>query len=158
MYATLRQITSPAEGYIPLHAVSCGLNLVQLALEKQGLGLKIFDGYRPLSVQKVFWKLMPDAFYVADPKMGSKHNRGASVDLTLVDQFGKELSMPSEFDEFSEKASRRYMGCSKEARKNRELLEKMMKAEGFIPFEHEWWHFDDPEWESYPVLDLITPE
>ena len=129
------------------------LHLVQLALEKQGLGLKIYDAYRPLSIQKVFWKLKPDPCYVADPSVGSKHNRGASVDLTLVDQFGKELSMPTEFDEFSEKASRKYMGCSKEARKNRKLLEQAMKAQGFIPFEHEWWHFDDPEWESYPVLD-----
>lgn len=133
------------------------LHLVQLSLEKQGLGLKIFDGYRPLSVQKILWQYKPDPCFVADPLMGSKHNRGASVDLTLVDQFGKELIMPSDFDEFNEKASRTFLGCSKEAKKNREILEKAMKEQGFIPFEHEWWHFDDPDWESYPVLDLDIP-
>lgn len=133
------------------------LHLVQLMLEKQGLGLKIYDAYRPLSVQKDFWNLVPDPNFVANPIEGSKHNRGASVDLTLVDSMGKELPMPTDFDEFSEKASRKFHGCSKEARKNRELLEKAMTAQGFIPFEHEWWHFDDPEWEDYPILDLDVP-
>ena len=133
------------------------LHLVQLALEKRGLGLKIYDGYRPLSIQKVFWKLVPNPNFVADPEKGSKHNRGASVDLILVDSMGKELPMPTEFDEFSEKASRKFMNCSLEALKNRELLEKMMTEQEFIPFEHEWWHFDDPEWESYPILDTDVP-
>lgn len=133
------------------------LHLVQLSLEKQGLGLKIYDGYRPLSIQKVFWKLAPNPNYIADPEKGSKHNRGASVDLTLVNSMGKELPMPTPFDEFSEKASRSFMNCSPESRKNRQLLEKVMTEEGFIPFEYEWWHFDDPEWESYSILDIDIP-
>jgi len=130
------------------------LHRVFLHLQKEGLGLKVFDGYRPLSIQKKLWNLIPDPRYVADPKIGSKHNRGAAVDLTLVDQEGKELSMPTAFDDFSEKAHRDYQGGSSDALFNRNLLETAMVAEGFLPLPTEWWHFDDPEWESYPILDV----
>ena len=130
------------------------LHRVQQALEKQGLGLKIFDGYRPLSVQKIFWSLVPNSSYIADPSKGSMHNRGTAVDVTLVNQIGEDLSMPTPFDEFTEKAHRCYRGCSPEEMFNRDLLEKFMKSEGFIPYPEEWWHFDDPEWESYPLLDV----
>ncbi len=130
------------------------LHRVQLFLEKEGLGLKIFDGYRPLSAQKILWELFPNSAFVADPAIGSKHNRGASVDLTLVDSRGLELPMPSEFDEFSERAERAYEGAPKEVLFNRDRLERAMKIEGFIPYEHEWWHFDDPDWENYPILDI----
>jgi len=129
------------------------LHKVQLALEKMGLGLKVWDGYRPLSVQKIFWSLFPDPLYVADPAEGSRHNRGASVDLTLVDKQGNELPMPTAFDDFSEKASRSYEGGLEETR-NRRLLESAMAKEGFLEYPHEWWHFDDPEWEAYPILDV----
>lgn len=132
------------------------LHLVQLSLEKIGLGLKVYDGYRPLSVQKIFWNLVPNQRYVADPAIGSKHNRGASVDLTLVKE-GRELPMPTEFDDFSERAAHSYEGGSKEVLANREQLKRAMVAEGFIPYENEWWHYDDPEWETYPILDLDLP-
>jgi len=130
------------------------LHLVQLALEKKGLGLKVYDGYRPLSVQKIFWEICPNPCYVADPKIGSRHNRGTAVDVTLVDMHGKELPMPSGYDDFSEKAHRTYLGCSEEEAKNRSLLEGAMWFEGFIPYPMEWWHFDDPNWEKYPILDI----
>lgn len=125
------------------------LHRVQLALEKQGLGLKVFDGYRPHSVQKIFWDLMPNSQYVADPAVGSKHNRGTAVDLTLANQM-----MPTDFDDFSEKAAHSYQGASPEALKNRAALLAAMTAEGFIPYEKEWWHYDDPEWELHPILDV----
>lgn len=130
------------------------LHRVQQALEKRGLGLKVFDGYRPHHVTKIFWDFLPDPRYVADPAQGSRHNRGAAVDLTLMDQAGKELLMPTGFDDFSDRAHR---GCSDvplEAQKNSKILEEAMGKEGFLPFAYEWWHFDDPEWESYPILDL----
>ncbi len=126
---------------------------VQKTLEKQGLGLKIWDCYRPVSVQWKLWEVVPDPNYVADPKLGSRHNRGASVDLTLVDAKGNELQMPTEFDEFTEKAHRDYMDLPANARKNRTLLENAMKAEGFLPLPSEWWHFDAPEWSSYALRD-----
>lgn len=127
---------------------------VQLDLEAKGLGLKVFDCYRPLSVQKRMWEIVPNPDYVANPQQGSRHNRGSAVDLTLVDRKGTELPMPSNFDEFSPKSHIDYSGGSLEARQNRNLLQQVMKKHGFIPLETEWWHFDAPNWQKYPVLDL----
>lgn len=134
--------------------VAVKLLRVQEKLEQQGLGLKIFDGYRPLSVQKKMWAKYPVEGYVANPAKGSNHNRGAAVDLTLVDKDGKELPMPSAYDEFSERSHRNYAGGTDEARKNRQRLEEAMAAEGFHGISTEWWHFDDLNAKSYPVLDL----
>jgi D-alanyl-D-alanine dipeptidase len=131
---------------------------VQKGLQKKGLALKVFDGYRPLSVQKKFWKLIPDPRYVADPLEGSKHNRGAAVDVTLIDKAVRELPMPTPFDDFTEKAHRDYRDLPPQVIQNRETLERAMVAEGFIPFPTEWWHYDDPEWESYPVMDVSFEE
>jgi D-alanyl-D-alanine dipeptidase len=130
------------------------LSLVQEKLESIHLGLKIFDGYRPLTVQKIFWELVPDSRYVADPAEGSKHNRGASVDVTLVDKGGCELLMPTGYDDFTEKAGFVYKQGPKEAIENRELLRKVMCEQGFLSTETEWWHYDDPEWEKYPLRDV----
>ena len=126
---------------------------VQKALEKKGLGLKIWDCYRPVSVQKKLWEIVPDPRYVADPKTGSRHNRGASVDLTLVDAKGRELKMPTAFDEFSDKAHRDFMDLPKDVLKNRAILQRAMDAEGFLPLPTEWWHFDSPEWGRYALRD-----
>ncbi len=124
---------------------------VQAKLQKQGLGLKVWDCYRPLSVQQKLWEIVPDERYVANPKSGSRHNRGASVDLTLVDASGNELLMPTRFDDFTEKASRDFMDLPAEAIKNRKKLQDAMESEGFIGLPTEWWHFDDPEWQSYAL-------
>ncbi len=100
------------------------------------------------------WKILPDERYVADPGKGSRHNRGCAVDVTLVDMQGVEQEMPTPFDDFSEKAHRDYADLSPLALHNRQILEKAMTEEDFIPFPTEWWHFDDPQWESHPVLDV----
>ncbi len=134
------------------------LSRVQASLEKRGLGLKVFDGYRPLSVQKKMWARFPIEGYVANPAKGSNHNRGAAVDLTLVDASGRELPMPSAYDEFSERAHRDYPGGSAEERENRKNLEESMTAEGFSGLRTEWWHFDDTEAKQYPLLDLPLSE
>jgi D-alanyl-D-alanine dipeptidase len=130
------------------------LSQVQQELEKKGLGLKVYDCYRPLSVQKLMWQIKPDPNYVANPAKGSRHNRGAAVDLTLVDRNGKELEMPTGFDDFTERAHRDYRGASAQAKKNSKLLEDVMSKYGFIPLETEWWHFDAPGWEDYAILDV----
>jgi D-alanyl-D-alanine dipeptidase len=130
------------------------LKRVQERLKEKGLSLKIFDGYRPLSVQKKMWAKVPIEGYVANPAKGSNHNRGATVDVTLTDARGKELAMPSPYDEFSERAHRDYPGGTDEERAHRTLLEEAMKKEGFVGIGTEWWHFDDAEAKKYPVLDL----
>ena len=130
------------------------LSQVQTELTKKGLGLKVYDCYRPLSVQKQMWKVKPDSRYVANPARGSRHNRGAAVDVTLVDRNGKELEMPTAFDNFTERAYRDYKGGSVQSRKNRQVLEAAMKKYGFIPLATEWWHFDAPGWDKFAILDV----
>ena len=134
--------------------VAAKLSRVQRRLETRGLGLKIFDGYRPLSVQKKMWARFPLEGYVANPAKGSNHNRGAAVDLTLVDAGGNELPMPSAYDEFSERAHRDYQGGTPEGLANRRLLQEEMEREGFAGLSTEWWHFDDRDAKKYPLLDL----
>lgn len=122
-------------------------------LGQQGLGLKMWDCYRPLSVQKIFWSLVPDSRYVADPRTGSRHNRGTAVDVTLVDAGGMELSMPTPFDDFSSRASHGAMNLPPDAIKNRRILKDAMTAAGFKPLADEWWHYDDPD-ERGELLDV----
>jgi len=134
---------------------------VQADLKKQGLGLKVFDCYRPFAIQQKFWSLVPNEDWVAKPVakdgkpvIGSKHNRGAAVDLTLVDASGKDIPMPSGFDDFTEKARRDYTGGDPAARANAKRLEAAMVKEGFEPLPSEWWHFDGPGWQGYELLNV----
>ncbi len=138
---------------------------VQQRLRAERLGLLAWDCYRPFSVQQRLWTLVPDARYVAEPVVrdgkpvaGSKHNRGAAVDVTLVDAGGKPLEMPSGFDDFSERAHRGFVGASPAARRNAARLEEAMVAGGFAPLPTEWWHFDGPGWERYELLDRPLTE
>lgn len=130
------------------------LKEVQEELEPMGLGLKIWDGFRPMAVQWKFWELIPDERYVADPRKGGRHTRGTTVDLTLITKGGKELPMPSPFDDLTEKAHQDYMGATEEEISNRELLKRVMEKHGFKGMETEWWHFDLVGWENHPPLDL----
>jgi len=123
-------------------------------LAKRGLGLKIFDAYRPWSVTKVFWDATPSHLkhFVANPANGSRHNRGCAVDLTLYDlETGKEHAMPSGYDEFTARAYPDYPGGTSRQRYYREVLRRAMEAQGFAVYEHEWWHYDFAEWRAYPV-------
>jgi len=135
--------------------VAAALQKVQEELSWDGLGLKIYDGYRPISVQAKMWALVPDERYVSDPaKSRGKHTRGTAVDVTLVDGKGNELRMPTGYDDFTEKAHRFSTKWSKEERTNSLKLEAVMKKHGFLPFSYEWWHFDFQDWEKYPPLDI----
>ena len=119
------------------------------------MGLKIFDGYRPFSVQQRMWHLVPDERYVSNPSNNrGRHTRGTAVDVTLVDRVGNELPMPSYYDEFSERSHRNYTQGSSETIHNRDVLENVMCKAGFIPYAYEWWHFDWKDWQQYPVLDI----
>ncbi len=136
------------------YAAAKKLSQVQEYLAKNQLGLKVYDCYRPLSVQKLMWRVMPDDKYVANPAQGSRHNRGAAVDVTLVDSNGKELEMPSEFDSFTPASHRIYSGGSTQALHNRQLLENAMQKQGFIGLSTEWWHFDTSGWKDFSVIDV----
>lgn len=125
---------------------------------EKGYRLKIWDAYRPKSAQHIMWELSPDGVYVADPAVGSNHNRGTSVDVTLIDQSGNEVVMPTSFDDFTEKASRNYPGMSEEARANMDYLTDVMVRNGFSIIQSEWWHFNDADYKDYPHLDLTLEE
>ena len=134
--------------------VAVALARVQNELRALGLQLVIWDGYRPLSVQKKMWQQVPDERYVANPDKGSRHNRGAAVDVTLADSTGRYLPMPTAYDDFSEKAHRDCTDVDAEAGGNAERLERVMQSEGFTGLPTEWWHFDYKGWENYPVTDI----
>ena len=126
--------------------------------KKFGYRLKIFDGYRPLSVQKIMWDLVHNEDFIAPPSRGSVHNRGAAVDVTLIDENGNEVEMPSGFDDFSEKAGIYFASTSQNAIKNREFLAEIMEKNGFNRIESEWWHFADSDFIKYPLLDISFEE
>lgn len=126
--------------------------------QADGFGLTIFDAYRPWRITKKLWDATPvgpKKEYVANPKRGSKHNRGCAVDLSLHDlRTGQLVEMPSGFDDFSEKAHRDYMGASPAAIANRARLARYLEPEGFVGLSNEWWHFDFIGWEQFPVMDI----
>jgi D-alanyl-D-alanine dipeptidase len=130
------------------------LDAVQKELEGMNLGLKVWDCYRPLAVQRIFWAILPDERYVANPKTGSRHNRASAVDLTLVDFQGKELSMPTGFDDFSPRADHGYQALPDQVIRNREILRGVMERAGFIPLPEEWWHYDDEKWMQFDLMDV----
>ena len=126
-------------------------------LAKHGLGIKIWDAFRPVQAQAALWEICPDPNFVSHPKTGTRaHCKGSAVDITLIDlETGQELPMPSGFDEFSAQGDRDYSDCSQEAAKNAKLLEDIMKDCGFKPYSKEWWHFSDTD--SYPVEESFVP-
>lgn len=128
------------------------------ALAPLGYGLLIHDGYRPWAITKLFWDMTagtPMQEFVADPKSGSKHNRGCAVDLTMYDlATGEAVVMPGEYDEASLRSYPDYPGGPPAARGKRDLLRRVMEAEGFTVEPNEWWHFNYKDWTAYPILDI----
>jgi len=130
-----------------------------------GYGLLVHDGYRPWYVTKVFWEATPDdkKIFVADPSKGSRHNRGAAVDLSLYDlKTGKPIEMVSTYDETTDRAHPDYPGGTSLQRWHRNLLRAAMEAEGFTVYEAEWWHFDYKDWQRYRIgterFESIQPQ
>ncbi len=111
-------------------------------LEQQGIGFKIFDAYRPYTITKKMWQVVPDERYAANPAKGSGHNRGAAIDLTLYNlSTGIGLAMPTPFDDFTEKAHHDFAELSTEVLQNRSLLKSTLMKHGFLPLDTEWWHY-----------------
>lgn len=127
-------------------------------LRPKGYRLKVYDCYRPRAVQWEMWKIFPKPGYVADPRFGSNHNRGAAVDLTLVTLDGKDVEMPTPFDTFSPAAHHGYTGGTEASREHREVLREAMEGVGFQRNRMEWWHYDLPGAKTLPVLDVPFTE
>ena len=135
--------------------VAEALKQIQAELKLKGLALKIYDAYRPYAVTVDFYNMAKDTNFVADPKFGSRHNRGCAIDLTLINlKTGKELNMPTPYDSFSAEAASDYAGTTGEQLTNRELLKAVMLAHGFAALRTEWWHFDFAGYLQYEFLDV----
>ena len=125
-------------------------------LRRLGFGIVVHDAYRPWSVTKLFWDATPDSLHwlVANPAQGSKHNRGAAVDVTLFDiEANRTVEMPSTYDESTSRARADYPGGTSLQRWHRELLRRALVHEGFTVNPLEWWHFDYKDWKSYPIMN-----
>jgi zinc D-Ala-D-Ala dipeptidase len=156
--ALLAQDAPPKEARAFLQRPAAeALMRVNRALKAKGHGLLVFDGYRPWSVTKAFWDATPanKKMFVANPKNGSRHNRGGAVDLTLYDlSAGREAEMGGAYDEMTARSYVTYDKGSKDALGRRELLIDAMEKEGFFMYPFEWWHFDWKDWREYAVLDV----
>ena len=133
------------------------LNNVQGCLKEKGMGLKIYDAYRPYRITKLFWKIIPSdkKDFVANPKKGSRHNRGCAVDVTLVNlKTGIELPMPTTFDSFKMEADAEFNQLPETVLYNRKILQDAMLANGFEILKSEWWHFDFKGWQNYDLMDI----
>jgi D-alanyl-D-alanine dipeptidase len=139
--------------------VAKSLKNVQAELKKSGLGLKIFDGYRPYGVTIKFFDLASDKNFVANPKDGSRHNRGCAMDLTIINlKTGKDLVMPTPYDSFAAAASADYKDLPADVIKNRDLLINVMERNGFRVLDNEWWHFDFNGWKDFELMDIPFEE
>lgn len=158
-YATKNNFTGQilykeAEAYLRLPA-AIALKKVQTELNEMGLGIKIYDAYRPYSITELMWEYVKDDRYAADPKKGSRHNRGCAVDLTIIElSSGEELEMPTPYDDFTNKAHHAYMNLERHVIKNRALLKSLMEKYGFESITLEWWYYDFKGWSKYELMNI----
>jgi D-alanyl-D-alanine dipeptidase len=139
--------------------VADALKAAQAEFGRRGVGIKIYDAYRPYKATVMFYEVYRDTTYVASPYRGSRHNRGCAVDMTIIDlKTGEELKMPTPYDSFSKDAWPTTPVKDPVARKNRELLISVMEQHGFKVNASEWWHFDYNGWKNYEVMDIDFEE
>lgn len=155
---THEKIYNLARAYA-LKPVAESLKKAQADFNKLGVGIKIFDAYRPYKATVKFYEVYRDTTYVASPYRGSRHNRGCAIDMTIVDlKTGKELQMPTEFDSFKKEAWPTTPVKDPVIKKNRDLIISVMEKHGFKVNASEWWHFDFIGWKKYAVLDIDYEE
>jgi D-alanyl-D-alanine dipeptidase len=136
-------------------SVVSALRKAAAIFRKDGYGIKVFDAYRPYAVTVLFWDLVKDERYVANPAKGSGHNRGTAIDLTLYDlKTGKEVDMGTGFDNFTDSAHHSFAALPKQVSENRKYLRSTMESAGFKALETEWWHYFLPNAEQYEVLNI----
>ena len=153
-----RPVYAQARAFLQRPAAEA-LARAQRTLKAKGYGILLFDGYRPWSVTKIFWDSanaeQRRIEFVANPRKGSRHNRGCAADVSLIDlATGAEVKMPSGYDEFSERAFPAYQGGTPEERALRDLLRAAIEAEGFTVYPAEWWHFDYKDWRQFHILNV----
>jgi D-alanyl-D-alanine dipeptidase len=158
-YATENNFTGtviyPFAGAYCRKPVAEALKQAEDSLRNMGIGLIIYDAYRPYQATIKFWQVCTKKKFVASPFKGSRHNRGCAIDMGLYDlKTGSYLEMPTEFDAFTSAAGSYYRRCSDEALKNRSILHGVMAWAGFKPHPDEWWHLDYNRWKEFDVMDV----
>ncbi len=139
--------------------VAVALKKAQEEFSEQGIGIKVFDAYRPYAATVKFYEVYRDTTYVASPYKGSRHNRGCAIDMTLIDlKTGKELEMPTEYDSFQKAAWPKTPVKDPVIKKNRDLIIRVMEKHGFKVNSSEWWHFDFVGWQKFEVMDIAFEE
>lgn len=123
-------------------------------LRKQGFRIKAWDCYRPHSIQVKMWEAFPRKGYVAPPQPGSVHNRGGALDVSLTDLSGKDVEVPTDFDDFTTRANLHSQAHTPLAMKHRQVLRDAFEAAGFTGIRSEWWHFEAKDARSHAVLDV----
>ncbi len=158
-YATPYNFTGtilyPIEGLFMRKDAAEKLLLITDSLQKMGLGILVFDAYRPYAATLKMWKIVPDDRYAANPANGSGHNRGSAIDLTLINlKTSEALTMPTGYDDFSDSAHHTFMNLDSSVLANRALLKGVMEHFGFNALETDWWHYALPHSKNYPLMDI----
>lgn len=158
-YATVDNVTGKVLYASPRvflrYPAAIALKKIADELALNGIGIVVYDAYRPYSITKKIWDSVMDENYAASPKTGSRHNRGCAIDLGLYDlKTGKLLLMPTVFDDFTVKAHHDFADIPLEIRVNRALLRTVMEKHGFVALETEWWHYDFSGWQNFPLMDI----
>jgi zinc D-Ala-D-Ala dipeptidase len=153
-----KKVYSFANAYLRQPAAD-SLAVIQKELSLSGLGLKVFDAYRPYAATLLFHSIVNDTTFAASPATGSRHNRGCSVDVSIVDlKTGEALVMPTGYDDFTDMAGASYADIPANAKENRDILIRVMEKHGFTVMPSEWWHFDFNGWQSFSLLDIPAEE
>lgn len=157
-YATsnnfLKQKVYDCEDCLVRYSTAKQLIVVNNEFKKLGYSIQFFDCYRPLDIQKRMWEIYPDNRYVADPVKGSNHNRGAAVDITLIDSLKFKLDMGTDFDFFGKKAHHLFQDLPDDVLENRRLLKEIMEQNGFMSITSEWWHYNLKVSKKYDVSNF----
>ena len=156
---TKKRIYTFSKCYLHKEAIAGLQKAVQLAAqEKEPFTFCLWDCYRPQNEHKKLWKAFPNPSYVAMPKRGSRHSRGMAIDLTPCDFNGNPLPMPTDFDNFTQRAHMDFYNLPANILARRETLKKIMTAAGFTYTRTEWWHFDKIGWKNKPLLNIVLPQ
>jgi D-alanyl-D-alanine dipeptidase len=156
---TKKRIYTSSKCYLHKEAIAGLQKAVQLAAkEKEPFTFCLWDCYRPQNEHKKLWKAFPNPSYVAMPKRGSRHSRGMAIDLTPCDFNGNPLPMPTDFDNFTQRAHMDFYNLPADILARRETLKKIMTAAGFTYTRTEWWHFDKTGWKNKPLLNIVLPQ
>jgi D-alanyl-D-alanine dipeptidase len=163
-YATPDNLTGHAlypPGFLALVRPTTATRLAkaQKFLRAHHFGLKIWDAYRPLAAQMELWQRTHNESFVADPSEGdgSLHTWGVAVDVTLVDENGREVAMPTKYDEFTPAAKLRYQGGDRVVKSHLKTLQAAMLEGGFYGMPTEWWHFVAYDWKKYAPMREAKP-